>query len=1099
MADAVVYAGCSVLDVRVSFGTRASLSALEQSVLRAVAAGVDTVPKLCGLLGVSSRMMYDVLGDLWRAEHLTLDSLDQSVHVTSGTAEMIAADTLAGQPGAEVNDEERPVLLDTVSGQLMPIKAGNRRAGDRRHIVPEHPGEARPADLLPEALTELMTKVLNEDLVAGSAPAEGDRKRVIRAYLTPSQIKRNGERNYRPIRVRVSLDAQERLVIRVVDEILPRRHQEAAQSRLTRLVEDQPTSSFATAMRRLAEGRPQEPDTLASALAEFAEQAARLAEVVPADRKGADADVRGASRRLTARIGLLAEQETELTLLTGREAHTEEILALIRSARTQLVLACPWVTYDGLSTFTPALEEAAARGVQVVLLWGIGLADRPDPAIREAVNSLRRVAGPTEGSLVRTLISPDISSTSHAKLVIADAASAVVTSLNFLAPSEPGTLEVGVRLDAAEGQRNPAIGDLLRWAADTMPDYLVAQSIVTDPASLRSAARPTGAEAEPVAVVAVPGEDPPLTNAALVDEPGGPAARAWATEWVQRARVLSAATNRSRPSVRLIRDGEHRDTLWSALRTARRKLLITSDKLSEDVVDAAFLEEVEKRVRDGVDVTLVYRRTVRDAGKQAAERLAALAVRLAGADGRLRLIRSDNHAKVLVFDDEAVVTSFNFLSFEGYYAGVGRRRQRAEVGVRIFSRRQAAELLATFGIEAAAPAASAPVSDAGPAPALGVAQRLLDRLDGADANELVALAASAGDPLAALAALRACGASDRQLEPVVAAVLSTSELEDDDTRDWWHWLTQHRFELGDFTAAAALHDGPAPSPAARDDARPRPPLLQVGARRGTPGLGPALVDAVLLEGLTPDECHALVAVGTHALLHAPDGDVREAAAHALARAQPPWAEAAGIALEWWDTAQRPLPMDRIRRAEHRNQAARQTERLWTELVKALQAFVRFVPGYESGSGTQKFLNRAGGPLNLLLQAADGRDRSAVEAWLEDPGLDNVGLWVDEATRAAGISKLIHGHMRPPFVSRIETIVSAARAVARDTAESRAKAEAFDDTAGLADATVAALRRILPAVNAALPVLAEPEHALAARAVRDLERLIGEEPDAANDV
>jgi phosphatidylserine/phosphatidylglycerophosphate/cardiolipin synthase-like enzyme len=1092
VADVVVYASCSVLDVRVSFGTRASLSPLEQSVLRAVAAGVNDVAGLCDLLGLSSRMMYDVLGDLWRAEHLTLDSLNEAVHVTSQTAEMIANGTLDSQPGAEVIDEERQLLLDTVSGLLMPISAGRRRPGDRKLTVPEHDGEAQPAGLRPESLTEVMTRVLNDDQVAGAAPTEGDRKRIIRAYLTPSRIKQNSQRNYRPIAVRASIDPQDQLVVRVADESLPRRHQEEAQARLTRLIEDQPTSSFVTELRRYADGPPQEPETLATVLAEFTEHTAALQGVSPGDRERADGRVRGISRRITARIGLLAEQESALTLLSDHAAHDEAIHDLIRSARTQVVLACPWVTYPGLSTYTAALEDAAARGVQLVLLWGIGRTDEPDPAIREAVNSLRRKSRSEDGAQVRVLVSPGTSTVSHAKIVICDDAAAVVTSLNFLAPSNRATNELGVRLDAVDGRRNPAIGELLRWAADAMPDYVVAQSIITDQGTFQPPPQIAGHGPEPAPLLE---DDPPLTPTASVDELGGPAVTAWAAAWAKRAQMLSAATDRRRPSVRLIRDGEHRDMLWSALSTATRNLLITSDKLADDVVDQTFLDQVEERVRRGVDVTLVYRRAMREGSERAVDRLTALAAKLDGAAGRLRLIRTDNHAKVLVVDDEAVVTSFNFLSFEGYYGGVGRRRQRAEVGARIFGRGFAAHLLATFGIEVTEPA-PASGNDRQSVVALAVAQQLLDRLSDpaahATATQLADLASSGGDPLAALTALRSCGATVQQLEPAVAAVLSCCEFSDDRVRGWWLWLARNRFEHQDFGTAAALRaDLP------DDGAQPRAALLRVGAELRMAELGSTLTDAVLQEGLTAAEWHALLAVGTHGLLAAGDSELREAVAVALTGARPPWVQLAEIAIGWWDEALRPLPMDRIKRAEHRHQATRRASRQWAELLKSLHAFGRFSPGYMSGVGTQKFLTRTGGPLNLLLLAAQSRDQSAVRAWLDDPDLQDIGRWVDDATRAAGISKLIIGHLRPPFIARVEAIVAAATAAARDDAGAGSAFEAFDDTVDLAGATVAALRRALPPVSAAVPGLTLPERVLAAQAVRDLELLIEEEQDEPN--
>ena len=56
---------------------------------------------------------------------------------------------------------------------------------------------------------------------------------------------------------------------------------------------------------------------------------------------------------------------------------------------------------------------------------------------------------------------------------------------------------------------------------------------------------------------------------------------------------------------------------------------------------------------------------------------------------KLQLIEARNHAKILVFDDVVAVSSFNFLSFEGYYEerrSTIRRKQRSEVGIMLSGR-----------------------------------------------------------------------------------------------------------------------------------------------------------------------------------------------------------------------------------------------------------------------------------------------------------------------------------------------------------------------------------------------------------------------------
>jgi phosphatidylserine/phosphatidylglycerophosphate/cardiolipin synthase-like enzyme len=1104
--DVVVYAGCRIFEVRVSVGAGTSMSPLEQHVLKAVHAGVDTVSGLCDVLGITSRLMVDLLGDLWRSEHVSFDFLDERVSITEQVRRLVAEDALDTLPGAEISDEQREMMLDTLSGLLTPV-GGLRRAPDRNLELPEHEGEAQLSGIGQAALAEALTRILNEDgQLAGSTSSGGRPKRVVRAYLSPESLTApSARRRYRPVGIRVALDSDGQLVARLAEDALPGRYQEAAQARLTMLIEDQPASSFVRALRAAAGGPPQEPATLASALSELAEQAAALGAAPPETRERDHNQMAVDSRRIVRRLQGLAEQEAGVTLLSGHAAHAAAIERLIRGARTQVVLACPWVSYGGLATYADALEDAVRRGVQIVLLWGIGREDVPEGAINNALSALQRQTAPGAGAGMRVLISPQASSVIHAKLVIGDDRQAVVSSLNFLDPSRPGTHELGVQVNATAGRRSPAIEEMLAWARGAMPDYTVAQSVITDAASFPIASGEPDPEPDPVPDVAA---DPPLTALASADPVDGPAVAAWAAAWRRRVEELAAASRRRRASVRLIRDGEHRDLLWTALRTARRHLLITSDGLAEDVVDQAFVDHVEQCLQRGVDVALVYRRARRETGAQAVQRLQALADRPATSSGRLRVTNQNNHAKVLVVDDEAVVTSFNFLSFEGYYGGVGRRRQRSEVGVRIFGGGFADRLLESFGVtvdhlptadDSGAGLPAHPAVEqlrALPVRALSAAQQLLDRLHGdghpVTGKELAELTGSGAEALAVLAALRACGATQDLLELVVAAVLGQIDHQVGGTGrhpeidGWWAWLSRSRFEDGDFIVAAALR-----AAVPGTDARPRQALIDVAARRGTPELGAALSDAVLRDDLSPAEWHALFAVGVHELLQTGGTDFAGAVGIAAAAVNPLWAELGTIALRWWDEAQRPLPIDRIQRGEQQRQMAAGAADQWATLDGQLRAFERYSTPFTVGSGTRRFLLRTGGPLNLLTMAAQNRDRAAVRTWMEDPKLRNVGGWVDAATRAAGITKLIHGHLRPPFVDRIESIVTAARTVAEHEDVGAAPPEPFDETMDAARACVRELRAALPRLGSAAASVDLPERALAEAALRDLKRLSGE--------
>ena len=114
-------------------------------------------------------------------------------------------------------------------------------------------------------------------------------------------------------------------------------------------------------------------------------------------------------------------------------------------------------------------------------------------------------------------------------------------------------------------------------------------------------------------------------------------------------------------------------------------------------MDKAFADHILHCVQRGVQVTLVYRRARRDIRRTRSCAVAGHTGQAPDGPGQAPAEQQDSHAKVLVVDDEAMVTSFNFLSFDGYYGGVGRRRQRAEVGVRIFGGDVASRLLESFG------------------------------------------------------------------------------------------------------------------------------------------------------------------------------------------------------------------------------------------------------------------------------------------------------------------------------------------------------------------------------------------------------------------
>jgi hypothetical protein len=116
--------------------------------------------------------------------------------------------------------------------------------------------------------------------------------------------------------------------------------------------------------------------------------------------------------------------------------------------------------------------------------------------------------------------------------------------------------------------------------------------------------------------------------------------------------------------VRSVSVFEHADLLSEALESAKQRLLIISPWVRSAVVTTDFIAKLEKRLRAKVEVTIAYGIGNDDSGSDegALRRLRNLAGRYENFTFE-RL--ANTHAKILIFDDHWVSTSFNWLSFRG--------------------------------------------------------------------------------------------------------------------------------------------------------------------------------------------------------------------------------------------------------------------------------------------------------------------------------------------------------------------------------------------------------------------------------------------------
>lgn len=135
----------------------------------------------------------------------------------------------------------------------------------------------------------------------------------------------------------------------------------------------------------------------------------------------------------------------------------------------------------------------------------------------------------------------------------------------------------------------------------------------------------------------------------------------------QRTEPPASAAEGPQPEHGLVRSVsvfEHPDLLSEAVTRTKKRLLLISPWVRRAVITTEFLSSIEQRLREGVTVTIAhgYGEDDRGSDEDALRRLNNLAKRYPKFDFvRLR----NTHAKILIFDDAWISTSFNWMSFKG--------------------------------------------------------------------------------------------------------------------------------------------------------------------------------------------------------------------------------------------------------------------------------------------------------------------------------------------------------------------------------------------------------------------------------------------------
>ena len=1031
-----IYLPCEVLTIKVQVGPQEHLSPLEGLFLKAVHENANHFHELVDLFGIGHRPTLDLVFDLWRRGYLILDLARGAVHLDSRVEELLADDRLDELPGGESIDEVREVMQDMISGHVL-LVSGRRKPPSSRIVVPAEHLDVGVQDITTADLLSALRRIVDAE------EQHGRRKKVLSAHLSLSQLNRSREQRWLPLHIECTSDEHTgRLAVRLPGGgSLPTAARTKVVERIMLIVEDQPDSLFAKyLLENAATGTPLLPD-IDDVLDELDEKIKGLAALDRSLHSQRHEQLDAVADNLDE--WLLERHDAEITseIVIGHDEHSERVTALVRNAARQILMVCPWLDYDAIIRLRGILGDALDRGVQVFLLWGIRPDDKLDQRVGNILVELRH------GYPALFFVSQR-SSRTHAKLVVQDGGRALFTSLNFLAPSSSDTKEVGVLVTARDAQVHcPPLERVLHWARGAYPEFTPARSLYLTREDF-SQLGVSGTVSAPFPQRPVP----PVAGREYASRSGdllATASRLWQRSWDEYLAAAKALATPPTTAARVLVDGQHRDILWCALRTATRRLLIASDQLGPEVVDNAFLRTLEERLISGVLVAIVYRRLSLHIDVAGAEPMAQLAELQSRFSGRLQCIEARNHAKILVFDDVAVVSSFNFLSFEGYYEERRpsvRRKQRSEVGI-MLSGRGTADLVvnAICGgfrddldewISHHAKVEMAKVEPSpSPSSSPSMDRELLDALstdeDGsARTDTLREVLQSVDDPWQLLDRLSDACLPDSHLRMVAAIVLSTrwTEAQSDSAIRWLHWLAQDAWRGRRFVEAAVLCSA---YPERRPSDVPGRPIVMLAAawaEKKPESVLPTLSDGKVL---TNSEKSAVAAVATADLMVRGSLEARAALENVGDHLPPAWKKCAQAAQFYWSKTSQALPVENIRAELDATLQREDMEARWSMLEQRLSEGKDANFKFSAGTKTREYLYHDNGPMGQLRSLAIKRDEHGVAAWLAREGVVNVDTYLDNATGSATgrNDQYFTGGKRRSFLRLLDSIFDEARRVA----------------------------------------------------------------------
>lgn len=1025
-----IYVPCDVFDVKVRVGPEDASSPLEVLFLRAIYEDVGSFDVLADLFGIGPRLALDLVFDLWRRGYVVIDLARGRLHLTEITARAAAAGELEQLAVAQATEETWEVMQERLAGYVLPAW-GPRSPKQARAAVPGEAFDVGIHDIGRDDLYGALRRVAEREM------EHVRRIRVLGAHIGALEGLTALSRRWLLVRVLAAVDPDDgRVSVEILpDGSLPLGVRARMAQRLGRLAADQPNSDFVRYLVKGAQTRAVRPLQVEEELSSMADKIDELGSVSPALRAEHHEDLLAVNDQLAAWCNDHLSTGLKTEVLAGLDDHIVSIRKLVHGARRQLVIACPWIRSKPLNAILPHLHAALARGVQLYLLWGIDKEAVLDHDVRNALGQLR-------AEFPLTCFVSERSTRTHAKLLIQDDRAGVITSCNFLSSTRRATCEIGLLLTAGRSARCPPIEQLLSWARSEYPEYIRAQAMYSLGDDFRT---PTDVD-DPNGALSAPPFDEILGRPA--DEGlGASAGRAWQLAWRDQYASVSRRVSRTQQeSGRVLRDGEHRAALWSALRDTKCRLLVASDQLGRDVVDEHVLRALADLVARGVHIRIIHCRASPHFSVAAGDPVNDLQTLSESAGERFAYVSdADTHAKVVVSDNNAIVSSFNFLSFEGFYEAQtgGSRRSRSELGMEVVGKADAVvEALSGYfphfmeGFPAAVP--DEPGMFAATAPALAgvlvseqqaVAAALAGVADSAStATVLSDRLSNSATPWALLERLAEIELPLEVMRIAVASCLVNAHEKDTEAeKKWLLWLAEDAWRRGSYIESATLRLA---APHLPSQVVPSAELALVVSARDTDAFGEVAEEACLTE-LSGSERLALAILSVAELALRGNPSAKDVADAERAALTPAWLACFEAVESYWSATYESLPMSEIARDLDKSRHDADLDERWETLGQALRDGAARNFGFASGKKTGSFLYRPTGELGQLAELLARREARDIGPWLQQHEPGDLSEWLDDMTRAASgrDDQLFHSGIRMSYVAILDRIFSAAHAVA----------------------------------------------------------------------